>query len=126
MFGPRWSPNGRYIVADSDDSAKLFLYDFEKPGWTQLLLPPLLRSGQVGWPAWSHDSRSLYVFDNYQIYRLGIPNGHAQLVASATGIPILSPAIFWYDWFGLTPDERVIVLRDRGTDELYALDLEYR
>jgi hypothetical protein len=29
-------------------------------------------------------------------------------------------------WFGLIPDDRVLVLRDRGADELYALDLEYR
>ena len=29
-------------------------------------------------------------------------------------------------WFGPTSDDRVVVLRDRGSDELYALDLEYR
>jgi serine/threonine protein kinase/Tol biopolymer transport system component len=126
LFSPRWSPDGRYIAADSDDATKLFLYDFQKPAWKQLPLPPLRRSGQVGWPAWSHNSRYLYVMNNYQIYRVRIPDGGAELVASTTGIAILSPAIPWYDWFGLTPDDRPIVLRDRGVDELYALDLEYR
>src|SRR5664279_3608063 len=126
LFSPRWSPDGRYVAADSDDATKLFLYDFQKPAWKQLPLPPLRRSGQVGWPAWSHNSRYLYVMNNYQIYRVRIPDGGAELVASTTGIAILYPAIPWYDWFGLTPDDRPIVLRDRGVDELYALDLEYR
>jgi WD40 repeat protein len=67
LFSPRWSPDGRYIAADSDDATKLFLYDFQKPAWKQLPLPPLRRSGQVGWPAWSHNSRYLYVMNNYQI-----------------------------------------------------------
>jgi hypothetical protein len=38
----------------------------------------------------------------------------------------LSPVFGWGWWFQLTPDDRIVVLVDRGTDELYALDLDYR
>jgi hypothetical protein len=38
----------------------------------------------------------------------------------------LSPLPHDCCWLGLTPDDRLLVLRDRGFDELYALDLEYR
>jgi len=33
---------------------------------------------------------------------------------------------FGWRWFGVTPDEQIVVLRDRGVHEAYALDLEYR
>jgi hypothetical protein len=57
-------------------------------------------------------------------YRLQIPDGRAE----AVGTPAVDRTwpVFGFHWFGLTPDDRVLVLRDRGTDELYALDLEYR
>ena len=28
-------------------------------------------------------------------------------------------------WFDLTPDDRIMILRDTGTEEIYALQLEY-
>jgi hypothetical protein len=32
----------------------------------------------------------------------------------------------WGFWFGLTGDDRPLVLRDASFAEIYALDLEYR
>ena len=36
MFSPRWSPDGRYIPALSADSKRLLLFDFQTQKWTEL------------------------------------------------------------------------------------------
>ena len=119
MFGPRWSPDGRFIAANSDDSTRLFLYSFETGLWKELHSPD-----GVGWPAWSHDSRYLYVGGS-AIDRIRVEDSHVELAAPLNGME-MGMAVIEGGWFGLTPDDRVIVLRDRGTEELYSLDLEYR
>ena len=122
MFSARWSPDGRYIAALWDDSSRLFLYSFESSKWTELPSP---KKGVVpSWPSWSHDSRYLYVIGDL-IYKLRVPDGHAEPVRRPVWTPITCPQ-FHSGWFGLTPDDRILVLRDRGTDELYALDFQYR
>jgi DNA-binding winged helix-turn-helix (wHTH) protein/Tol biopolymer transport system component len=119
MFGPRWSPDGRYISANSDDTGRLLLYSFESGRWKELHSPY-----GVSWPVWSHDSRYLYVLGS-SISRINVEDGRAELAAKLDGMKLAS-AVVEGGWIGLTPDDRVIVLRDRGTEEVYALDLEYR
>jgi hypothetical protein len=101
----------------------MFVYSFETDRWKEL--PTREQGTYVGGPSWSHDSRYLYVTTG-TIYRFRMPDGHAELVANLSGIELTSPIFIGTGWFGLTPDDRVLVLRDRGTDELYALDLAYR
>jgi hypothetical protein len=60
------------------------------------------------------------------VYRMRIPEGQVELTASAKDIDIICPVFAWGSWFGLTPDDRVLVLRDRSVQEIYALDLDYR
>ena len=35
LFAPRWSPDGRYIVAMPADSLSLVLFDFQTQKWSQ-------------------------------------------------------------------------------------------
>jgi serine/threonine protein kinase len=121
MFSPRWSPDGRYIAALSDDQTKVFLYSFENARWKQVPLPG---EGGTNWPSWSHDSRYLYVFHG-PLWRFRVPDGPAEAAPDFSNIDMTVP-IFSGAWFALTPDDRILVMRDRGIDELYALDLEYR
>ena len=37
FYGPRWSPNGRYIVAQTSDGETLMLFDFQTQKWTKRL-----------------------------------------------------------------------------------------
>ncbi|HVP49815.1 MAG TPA: hypothetical protein VMT56_01200, partial [Candidatus Bathyarchaeia archaeon] len=125
-FGPKLSPDGRYIAASSEDTAQLFLYSFDSKTWKQL------PGTGLGWPMWSRDGRYLYAIQGHdgqggQIYRYRVPDERKEVVADVTGIELACPAFGpRCTWFGLTPDERVLVLRDRGTEEVYALDVEYR
>jgi Tol biopolymer transport system component len=38
IFGPRWSPNGRSIVALSYDNTRLLLFDMQTQQWRQLMV----------------------------------------------------------------------------------------
>jgi hypothetical protein len=45
-----------------------------------------------------------------------------QRVASLKGLPrVVTP---WVSWSGLTPDGSPLLMRDTGTQEVYALDFE--
>ena len=121
MFSPRLSPDGRFISALSDHMTKLFLYSFNTARWKQVPLP---QEGHIGWPSWSHDSRYLYVIHG-SVWKFRVPDGPAELARDLSTVDTTVP-IFSGEWFALTPDDRILVLRDRGIDELYALDLEYR
>ena len=59
IFGPRWSPDGRYIIAISSDNIKLMLYDVKAGRWH-----PLDVGANYGYLAWSHDSAYVY-FDTF-------------------------------------------------------------
>ena len=37
LFSPRWSPDGRHLVALSHDSLRLLLYDFASQQWRPLV-----------------------------------------------------------------------------------------
>lgn len=101
--------------------SKVFLYSFESARWKELVQP---EPGSFGWLRWSNDSRYLYAQNGPKIYRCIPLEGAFELVADSSGIPSVGPV--FPGAFSLTPDNQVIITRDRGSDELYALDLEYR
>jgi len=123
MFSPRWSPDGRHIAAISEDQNQLFLYTFALQSWRHLPLPQPL---SVAWPFWSQDSRYLYVANGF-IYKLRISDGRTEIAVPGDTIgSFICPAIPFGRCPGLTPDGRIVVMLNRGIDEIYALDLEYR
>src|SRR5437588_12944621 len=50
---PRWSPDGRYVVALSADNQKLMLLDLSTQQWRQLAD----KMGGLGYMTWSPDSK---------------------------------------------------------------------
>ena len=113
---PRWSPDGRYIVAMKNGALNLNLYDFETRKWTRLIDMP------VGFPSWSKDGRWIY-FVRYPadaaVMRIRIADKKVEEVADlrdfvATG--------WWGIWLGLDPTDTPLMLRDAGTQDVYSLD----
>ena len=82
----------------------------------------------MGEPHWSHDSRNLYFMLSIggNVYKLSIPGGQPELVVGTAGTDTAYAAMPWNGWFGLTPDDHILMMLDRGVDEIYALDVEYR
>lgn len=117
---PLRSPDGRYLVATSLDGQKLMLFDFAAQKWSELA------PGDVGYTQWSADSKFVY-FDtgtsrDPTIYRVGIADHKRERVASLQGFRRVVNA--WTAWSGLTPDGSPLLMRDIGSQEVYALDFE--
>ncbi len=118
LFSPRWSPDGRYIAAITTDSQALMLFDRTNQHWTTLA-----RMG-IGFPSWSHDGQYLY-FDSIltedpAFFRVRISDRQLERLASLKDVHRL-----WGpngEWSGLGPDDSLLVTRDIGSPEIYALD----
>jgi eukaryotic-like serine/threonine-protein kinase len=119
LYSPRWSPDGRYIAALRVGPEILLVFDVHAQKWTELT------KIAVGFPIWSRDSKYIY-FDSAEnapnLYRVRIADKKLEQVASLRGMrlaPVLGGLLT-----GLAPDDSPLVLRDVGSQEIYALDLE--
>ena len=124
MWSPRWSPDGKYLVALLlYPSLKLMLYSFASNAWEELA-----SGGGFGWPSWSRDSKFVYAQDNNSLVRVAIADHKKEQVAPLKGFRGTAYlADKWNQhWFGLSPDGRPITTRDTGIQEVYAFDLEYK
>ena len=120
LFLPRCSPDGRYIVAATPDQHKLKLYERGSHRWTDLV------AQDIGYPQWSADSNYVY-FDSGlgpapAIYRVRIADRKVERIADIRNFNRVVQA--WVSWMGLTPQGSPLLMRETGSQEVYALDLE--
>jgi Tol biopolymer transport system component/tRNA A-37 threonylcarbamoyl transferase component Bud32 len=117
---PALSPDGRFLAATTSDRLKLMLFDFATQKWVELA------KTDIGSVNWTRDGKYLY-FDSGSgldpaISRLRIADRKLERV---TGLKDFRRVEFsYYPWSGLTPDGAPLLLRDIGTQEVYALDFE--
>ncbi|HEY2469848.1 MAG TPA: protein kinase [Terracidiphilus sp.] len=116
MFSPRWSPDGRYLAAMTSDSSHLMLFDFDTQKWKEI------GSGTLSWINWSKDSQYVYqknLTGRGSVDRVRITDGKVEKLVDLkdfvfTGLGGGSVSV--------GPDDLVLLLRDRGTQDVYALD----
>ncbi len=127
LFGSRWSPDGRYIIAITDVSNdQLMLYNVKAAAWRPIDIP----KHSFGYLSWSPDSSSIYfdtVSSDAAFYRLRIRDSKVEKIADLSKIRKF-PNQFGPgagSWTGLAPGEIPLIPRDISTWEIYALDLEY-
>ena len=121
LFSPRCSPDGRYVAALSADSTKLMLYDMERKSWAQLAV------SRFGFENWSHDGKYLYAEDysdkTDDLVRVSVANSKVERLFSLKDVPRgFDP---WEFWIGLAPDDSLIMMRDKSTQEIYRLDVRF-
>jgi Tol biopolymer transport system component len=121
LWSPRWSPDGRYLTAMTIDVQHLMLFRFSTRKWETL------GSGfELGWPAWSHDSNYVYIEQHpSRIVRFKVSD---HTVEPVTTLEHIRPAVYPYASGGgytLTPDDRVLLMREIGTWDVYAFDLAF-
>jgi DNA-binding winged helix-turn-helix (wHTH) protein/Tol biopolymer transport system component len=120
FWSPRWSPDGRYIAGLPSKRENLSIFDLKTQQWKDLL-----RKGQNGFLNWSKDSRFIYFLrttDDRCIYRVPISGGDEERIVDLKEFRNIG----WYanGWLGLDPTDAPLLLRDAGTDEIYALTME--
>jgi hypothetical protein len=94
------------------------LFDFAANKWSEL------SNSGAGVTQWSHDGQYVY-FDNGSssdpaIYRVRIADHKLERVCSLKDFRRVFS--YWIPWLGLTPDGSPLLMRDTGSQEVYALD----
>ena len=119
MWSPRWSPNGRYIVGLHGFAGVLPLYDLSTQLWRTLA-----DDGDVQFPSFSRDGRFLYFLrygSDLGVFRVPVAGGKVERVVNMTDWHLTG--VFGYS-MSLDPSDAPLVLRDTGSDDIYALTLE--
>jgi hypothetical protein len=101
------------------DFSKLMLLDLTSGRWKELA------SGVLHFASWSRDSRYVY-FERWGedtgAMRIRLSDGREEKIGSLKEFRrTIGPERCWS---GLTPDNELLVLRDIGSQEIYALTLE--
>jgi hypothetical protein len=77
------------------------------------------------YPQWSHDGKYIYFSTIGQgdpaLFRLRIQDRKVEQWASLKGIR-RTGSYGW--WMGLTPDDSPLILRNIGSEDIYALEME--
>jgi serine/threonine protein kinase/Tol biopolymer transport system component len=119
LYAPRWSPNGRYMLGLSEDETILFRFDFQTQKWTEI------EKGAVAWPNFSKDGQYVYVLYGRGasgVLRIRLRDGKAEPVGDLKNF--VGTGHFSDSSLSLTPDESLLLFRDAGTSDVYALDWE--
>jgi len=120
FFSPRTSPDGRHIVAFTTDAKQLMLLDQNTSSWSALA-----QADHFGFNEWSPDGKYVYAIENNgesgKIVRIGIKDRILEDVLSLRGFPQLDD--LFADSYGLTPDGKVLLMRDHSVQEIYAFTL---
>jgi len=120
LFEPRWSPDGRYLAAADFDN-QLKVVDLKTGKWLELT-----QRGIADCPEWSGDGEFIYfrrVSGDTGLFRIRISGGRAEKVVDLKD---------WHDagWFGrymgLDPTDAPLLLRDIGSEDIYALTLDQK
>jgi serine/threonine protein kinase/Tol biopolymer transport system component len=118
LYSPRWSPDGRYVVAMPFDSHSLMLFDFAAQKWGEIA------KVTAAWPSWSKTGDYVYFWhgeDQPSVMRVRIRDRKLERVADLKNFRQTG---YWGIWLGMAPDDSPLLLRDTGTQEIYALDWE--
>jgi serine/threonine protein kinase/Tol biopolymer transport system component len=123
MFAPRWSPDGRYLSALTADQHKLKLLEPSAQQWSDLTDGHLLE-----YPSWSRDGKYIYFQDTtengLELYRVSIAGHKKEQVVSFKDIR--RPSLYFGSfWTGLALDSSPVIMRDAGTREIYALEMQW-
>jgi Tol biopolymer transport system component len=120
LFAPRWSPDGRSIAAMPIDSNSLMLFDLAAQRWEEIA------KITAAFPLWSKTGEYIYFLhqqDQMSVMRVRIRDRKLERVADLKNFR--QTGNYGY-WLGLALDDSPLLLRDIGTQEIYALDWQAR
>jgi DNA-binding winged helix-turn-helix (wHTH) protein/Tol biopolymer transport system component len=117
---PRWSRDGRYLMALSYTPPCLRVLDFRTGQWSGLPI-----QGDVNFPSFSHDGKFIYALDHLGaerfIFRIPVIGGKPQRLFDLKDVKMTGRLTFS---LSLDPTDAPLLLRETGSSEIYALTLE--
>jgi Tol biopolymer transport system component len=120
LWSPRWSPKGSHIVALSSDGRRLVLYDLKTRQQTELA------RGELDILDWSRNGEFVYFYtrtgNDVTFLRVRIRDRRTEPIVGLKDVNNTTGT--FGPWTGLAPDGSLLVQRDAGASEIYALDWE--
>jgi Tol biopolymer transport system component/DNA-binding winged helix-turn-helix (wHTH) protein len=119
---PRWSPDGRYLLASHADYNDLLLYEFATQKWTVIAKG----LGALGYMEWTDGGKSI-LFDTLLVpepafYRLRLSDLHLDTIVKIGDVRrYFGP---FGPWTGIAADGSPLLVRDISNEEIYSLDLQ--
>jgi Tol biopolymer transport system component/DNA-binding winged helix-turn-helix (wHTH) protein len=119
---PRWSPDGRFLLASHADYSDLLLYEFATRKWTTAVK----ERGLIGYMEWADGGKDI-LFDTFDVeepafYRLRLSDLHLDTVVKIGDIRrFFGP---FGPWTGIAPGGSPLLVRDISKEEIYSLDLD--
>lgn len=114
LWTARWSPRGDYIAALTTDNRTLMLFNIASGKWS-----PLATTNPIADMVWSRSGDALYFVDYYLqrgIFRISLKSRRIEEVGSLAGFRSGPSARLV-----IAPDNSLLLIRDAGSQEIYAL-----
>jgi Tol biopolymer transport system component len=120
LWSPGWSRDGCHILAVTRAGDRLMVFDLKTQKWTELA------KIRMDWTEWSREGDYIYFVGvptagQQGLFRVRISDHKLEQLVSLKGF---RQAPDWGWWMGLAPDDSPLLVRDAGTQDIYALDWE--
>ena len=117
MFTPRWSPDGRLLVANRMNETQPTIYEFATKTWLDVDLKVF------GFQRWSKDSKYGYGLWQAQncLVRIEVATRTVEQIRSIKEFRLTGTMGVGVSW---TPDKEPVVLVDHSTREIYRIEVE--
>ena len=120
-WSPRWSPDGRWIVAIDSQTSALELFSFRTRKWEELTK---LQGGYPDWSGIVNVSISSAARPQLSRLSIGFVSGDRRPQLMADLRQIRQVTSDWGGWSGITPDGSILAVRDTSIEEIYSLELD--
>jgi hypothetical protein len=102
------------VAGLSGDDSKIVLYDVRTRKQARSSV------GSNEFLIWSQDSRSLFFnAPGWTLWRASVRDGKVETAAQVKGLHLTN-----WRWIGAAPNNSILIARNTGTEEIYALDWE--